>query len=184
MKARRKAIQEGQRFEFSVAAPMTQVPADLPPHLKGTAQKYEPWVRAFSKTGFDFVAGDAGTSSLFGMAPFEWVDVCTNMGGSIPLASGASLAGRKALAVTGDFSFLSMGPLALLEAQRRALSLKVIVFCNQEAAATGGQGVNRDWVRASIPDGIEVMDFEGSPDPDSITQFANMTGLAVGLIHA
>jgi TPP-dependent indolepyruvate ferredoxin oxidoreductase alpha subunit len=70
------------------------------------------------------------------------VDICTYFGGSIPLAAGAYAAGQKEVwALTGDFSFIAAGHLGLLEAWQRQLPLKVVIFANGRAQATGGQPV-------------------------------------------
>ena len=92
-----------------------------------------------------FVAGDAGTSALFAFAPFKCVDSCTYMGGGPGMALGAMLAGREdAICVTGDFSFLAAGILGFNEAIFHKIPLKVIIFNNGKAHATGGQELNPD----------------------------------------
>jgi TPP-dependent indolepyruvate ferredoxin oxidoreductase alpha subunit len=64
------------------------------------------------------------------------------MGGSLPLAIGAYLAGcRPAWAVTGDFSFIAAGHLGLIEAAWRNIPLKVLVLWNGKAETTGGQRI-------------------------------------------
>jgi TPP-dependent indolepyruvate ferredoxin oxidoreductase alpha subunit len=66
----------------------------------------------------------------------------TYMGGSLPLALGAYLAGyHQTWALTGDFSFIAAGQLGLVEAIQRAIPLKVVIFHNGTAQATGGQPI-------------------------------------------
>ena len=180
--ARKEALKHESPLSFIRELPELNCPGGLPPHLKHTAESYEPWIIAMKACGHDWVTGDAGTSSLFGLPPHLFMDVCTFMGGSIPLAIGASLAGNRTLAVTGDFSFLSTASMSLLEAHRRNLSLNVAVFCNQKAAATGGQGVSLDWVKSAIPPYVTVMEFKGTPDSAFKDFFSVSSGLKIGLI--
>jgi TPP-dependent indolepyruvate ferredoxin oxidoreductase alpha subunit len=66
------------------------------------------------------------------------------MGGSIPLAIGAYLAGyRDTWAITGDFSFIAAGHLGLVEPIQRNIALKVLVMYNAKAETTGGQPILR-----------------------------------------
>jgi len=169
-------------------APLSRIPRcpeDLPPHLKKTAERYEPAIRVLEQIGYDWVTGDAGTSSLFGLPPHDLINVCTHMGGAIPLALGAALAGKqRVLAITGDFSFLSTGNLALTEALRRNVNLDVVVFCNGVAAATGGQVVNLDTVLKAIPRELNPTRVELSKthlDPDLFS--TPPTGLRVFLLQ-
>ncbi len=93
----------------------------------------------------DFIMGDTGISSLSVCPPWEIVDATTYYGGSIPMAAGALQAGeRKAWAVTGDWSFAAAGHLGLHEAFRRELPVKVLIFHNGKAVATGGQVLDED----------------------------------------
>ncbi|MBL7137407.1 MAG: hypothetical protein ISS17_01355 [Bacteroidales bacterium] len=96
------------------------IPEDTPENWKKAVEKYEPFFRVYKKYGGDIVTGDTGIISQYSALPWNCFDIITYMGGSIPLAIGASLAGRKNVwAVTGDFSFIATGPLALLEAKLR-----------------------------------------------------------------
>jgi len=176
------AKSNGGEFRFAEALPDLNCPASLPPHLRSTAESYEPWMVELKKIGFDWVTGDAGTSSLFGLPPHLLVDVTADMGGSIPMAVGAAVSGCRTLAITGDFSFLSTGALGLLEAHRRKQPIHVAVFCNQKAAATGGQEVSLEWVGSSIPAYVEVKKFQKSPDPEFRNFFEKSNGIKVGLI--
>ena len=126
----------------AVARPaLPQVPADLPERWRVLAARYEPAMAALARFRPDIVTGDTGLSSLFACPPYEVVDVCTYMGGSLPLAIGARLASRAAWAVTGDFSFVAAGHLGLAEVVSRGLPFTVVVFDNRCAGATGGQRV-------------------------------------------
>ena len=102
---------------------------------------------AFKKIKGDdaVVAGDTGTSALFAFPPYDCVDLTTYYGGSIPLAAGLQLSGHtNAWAVCGDFAFIAAAHLGLPEALQRDLPLKILVFHNGVAAATGGQPIRPD----------------------------------------
>ena len=60
------------------------------------------------------------------------------------MAIGASFAGKKNVwALTGDFGFIAAGHMALIEAVQREVPIKVIIFYNKKAAATGGQTISK-----------------------------------------
>jgi len=123
-----------------------RIPEETPPNWRKIVEGYVPFFRVFKDFRGDFVTGDTGVSSQFSAAPWHCIDLVTYMGGSIPLAIGAHMAGMKNVwAVTGDFSFIAAGTLGLLESTLRKIPLKVIIFDNGMAATTGGQ---------PIPDGI------------------------------
>ena len=64
------------------------------------------------------------------------------MGGSVPLALGAHMAGvSPAWAIIGDFSFIAAGHLGLLEAVQRQIPLRILLLCNGKAETTGGQKI-------------------------------------------
>jgi TPP-dependent indolepyruvate ferredoxin oxidoreductase alpha subunit len=132
----------------------------LPAHWQPTVQAYRPWFeRALAGGRPAFVAGDTGLSSLFGLEPYRAVDAIGWMGGSVPLALGALAGGHpSAWAVTGDFSFVAAGHLGWIEARRRRLPLRVLLFDNGCAQATGGQPVEPETLRALLhgPEVIEV----------------------------
>lgn len=152
------------RFTHALSR-IPRCPQDLPPHLKQWAERYEPVIAVLETLGHKWVTGDAGTSSLFGLPPHDFIDVCTHMGGAVPLAMGAALAGvERVLAVSGDFSFISTGNLALTEALRRGIGMDVVIFRNGEAAATGGQAVARDDVLNQIPDGVASTEVDSNED--------------------
>ena len=81
-------------------------------------------------------------STLFALPPYDCIDVTTYMGGSVPLAMGAYMAGvSPAWAISGDFSFIAAGHLGLLEAVQRQIPLKILLLCNGKAETTGGQKI-------------------------------------------
>jgi len=112
----------------------------LPDRWKSVAKDYSIVFESLRSAKGEIVAGDTGLSTLFALPPYDCIDVTTYMGGSIPLAMGANLAGiRPAWAVTGDFSFIAAGHLGLLEAAFRKIPLKILLLCNGKAETTGGQ---------------------------------------------
>jgi len=129
----------------AIARPSMPVfPFQLPAGIKDAAKKYIPFFDAFKEFKGDIVTGDTGVSSSFTLPPYELIDIITYMGGSIPLAIGAYLAGYKNVwAITGDFSFISAGQLGLLEAVGREIPIKIVILYNKQAAATGGQLINK-----------------------------------------
>lgn len=159
--------------------PWNRIPRPLIPSIpegtsenwKKAVERYMNFFQVFRHLRGEIVTGDTGISSQFCADPWHCVDLVSYMGGSIPLAIGAYLAGRKNVwAISGDFSFLSAGPLALLEACLRQIPLKVVIFDNAKAMTTGGQEVDaqalglslRPWeehlVRVSDPDDAKMVE--------------------------
>ena len=121
---------------------LPDIPDFLPPEWQQALQIYIPFFKAFRKLRGDVVISDAGISTLFAFPPYDCIDICLYMGGSIPLAIGAYLAGFKDVwAITGDFSFIAAGHLGLLEARQRKIPLKVIILNNHRSQTTGGQPI-------------------------------------------
>jgi len=123
------------------------VPDGLPQKFKAAAMTYAPVFDAFKNIKGDdaVIAGDTGTSALFAFPPYDCVDLTTYYGGSLPLAVGLYLSGHKnAWAICGDFAFIAAAHMGLPEALQRNIPLKVIIFHNGVAAATGGQPVQPD----------------------------------------
>lgn len=121
---------------------LPHIPDALPEKFRATLRSYMPVFDHLKdmRPEIDFIMGDTGTSSLFVCPPYDLVDATAYYGGSIPMAAGALLAGAgKAWAITGDWSFTAAGHLGLHEAFRRKLPVKVLIFHNGEALATGGQ---------------------------------------------
>lgn len=118
------------------------VPTDLPTNTKSSAIKYQPFFDVLKNITADIVTGDTSSSSAYVLPPYDVIDMVTYIGSSIPLAIGAYLAGnRNVWALTGDFGFIAAGHLGLLEAALRELPLKIVIFNNKQAAATGGQSI-------------------------------------------
>ncbi|MEW6507971.1 MAG: thiamine pyrophosphate-dependent enzyme [Bacteroidota bacterium] len=120
------------------------VPVDFPERAKNTAIKYAPLFDVFKNYRGDIVTGDTSGLSAFAFPPYECVDIVTYMGGAIPLAIGAYLSGYKNVwALSGDFGFVSAGMIGLVELINREIPIKVLLFYNKQAAATGGQLINK-----------------------------------------
>lgn len=164
------------------------VPDDLPDAYRATAEQYVPLFEALASLPRTVTTGDTTIGTLFALPPFEAVDLCTYMGGSIPLAAGALAVGdASAWAVTGDFGFVAAGHLGLLDAQQRDLPLKVVLLNNREASATGGQPVPQeavDTVLAGYRDRTIRLDVPSDPAHcrDALELAATRDGLAI--VHA
>ena len=115
----------------------------LPARILSEFTKYESFMNVLMKHRPSFVSGDAGTSAIYAFKPFCCIDTCTYMGGGPGMAIGAMIAGiEDAVSVTGDFSFLAAGILGFNEAILHNIPLKIIIFNNGKAHATGGQELN------------------------------------------
>ena len=164
------------------------VPADLPDAYRAPAARLVPLFEALAQVPRAVTTGDTTIGTLFCLPPYEAVDLCTYMGGSLPLAAGALAAGDgPAWAVTGDFGFVAAGHLGLLEAQQRGLPLKVVLLHNGTAQATGGQPVppeTVDRVLAGYRDRIYPLDQPSDPARcrDALDAAAARDGLAI--VHA
>lgn len=120
------------------------IPNDIPERYKDSVEKYIPLFDVFKYLRGEIVCGDTSTSSFFALPPYNCIDTVLHIGGSIPMAIGASLAGKKNVwALTGDFGFIAAGHMALIEAVQREVPIKVIIFYNKKAAATGGQTISK-----------------------------------------
>jgi len=132
----------GQDWRGVEKPALPTIPDALPQVWQPLARLYTPLFEVFQTLRGEVVTGDTGVSTLFAFPPYNCVDICTYMGGSVPLAVGAYLAGRRNVwAVTGDFSFIAAGHLGLLEAIQRDIPLKVLIFHNRKAQTTGGQPI-------------------------------------------
>ena len=158
---------EGRDPDTVERPPLPLVPDDLPPDYRTTAAPYVPLFEALSSVPRAVTTGDTTVGTLFALPPCDAVDLCTYMGGSIPLAAGAAAVGdTPAWAVTGDFGFVAAGPLGLLEVQQRDLPLTVVLLQNGVASATGGQPVAPqavDTVLAGYRDAILSLDAPTDP---------------------
>ena len=122
--------------------PMPVVPQDTSANWKEAVTRYIPLFEIFKTYRGSVVTGDTGISSQFAADPWRCIDLVTYMGGSIPLATGAWLAGcNNPWAVTGDFSFLAAGTYGLLEAFLRNAPLRIVILDNGKASTTGGQEI-------------------------------------------
>lgn len=155
-----------------------KIPDDLPERAKNTAIKYMPLFEVFKNYRGDIVTGDTSGLSAFCLPPYNCIDIVTYMGGSIPLAIGAYISGNKNVwALTGDFGFISAGYIGLIELLNREIPIKVLIFYNKQAAATGGQPINKKILRHILA-GFEknIMHISNPNDPfevDSVLKEAS-----------
>ncbi len=130
-------------FENIVEPELPSIPDGLPKRYKESVKRYQPFFDVFKQYKTGIVCGDTSSSSSYCLPPYNCIDVVTYIGGSIPLATGAYLAGnRHVWALTGDFGFISAGHIGLMEAVSRNVSIKIVIFNNKQAAATGGQKID------------------------------------------
>jgi TPP-dependent indolepyruvate ferredoxin oxidoreductase alpha subunit len=122
--------------------PIPTIPDATSAIWRKAIETYEPFFKVYQRFRGELVTGDTGISSQFAVNPYHCMDLVTYMGGSIPLAIGAYLGGKRNVwAISGDFSFLSAGPMALFEATLRNIPLKIILLDNGQALTTGGQPI-------------------------------------------
>ena len=146
-----RARQQGRSPDEVPRPVLPTVPDGLPAPWQPTLRDYRVFFDALRTVPRDFTSGDTGLCSLFGFPPYEAVDAVSYYGGAVPLAIGAWLAGREqAWALCGDFAFVAGGPLGLLEASHRHAPLKVVVFNNGRAEATGGQPLLADDLHRAL----------------------------------
>jgi TPP-dependent indolepyruvate ferredoxin oxidoreductase alpha subunit len=159
------AKQTAQSWQKLPKPQLPVIPDGLPTDWQQTVQSYIPFFETFRPLRGRIVTGDTGLSALFGFPPFDCIDLCTHMGGSLALAIGAHLAGYdETWAITGDFSFVAAGHLGLVEAVDRKLPLKVAIFVNQKALATGGQDVAADHLQRLLAGYREAVQEVGGDD--------------------
>lgn len=140
-----KAKLAGKNFNDLTKSEISNIEEILPEKLLLMYKKYKPFFEVFTKFEKDFVSGDTGTSTLFGFSPFNSIDTCSYMGGSPGMCAGAILAGaKKSWSITGDFSFFAAGILGFNEALTKKIPIKMVIFANHIAAATGGQIVPKE----------------------------------------
>jgi len=145
------------------------LPESIPPKWKPLVQMYAGLFSVFQKIRGPIVFGETGISSLFACEPYKCIDIVTYMGGSVPLAVGACMAGnREAWAVAGDFTFVSAGHMALLEAMQRGLPLKLLILYNGQAATTGGQIISPNILETLLQGYYEYVSY--IKDPDNLTE--------------
>lgn len=151
-----EARAEGRNPDAVERPPLPTVPDDLPDAYRSMAERYRPLMAALAERPRIVATGDTSVSTMFAFPPVSVIDLCTYMGGSLPLALGALAVGEQpAWAVTGDFGFVSAGHLGLLEARQRDLPLNVLLLENGRAQATGGQPVSEDAVDTVLAGYVE-----------------------------
>ncbi len=143
-----KAKNSNQDIKSIKTPELPILPEGLPEKYKAAVEKYIPFFDIFKNYRGEIVAGDTSASSNFALPPYNCIDIVTHIGGSIPLAGGAYLAGYKNVwALTGDFGFISAGHIGLLDVFNRQLPIKIVIFYNKEAAATGGQKIPKNLLK-------------------------------------
>jgi TPP-dependent indolepyruvate ferredoxin oxidoreductase alpha subunit len=150
---------------------LIQVPDEIPARSKDAVKRYQQFFNVFQNFKGDIVTGDTSSSSSYALPPYNAIDIVTYIGGSIPLAIGAHLAGnRYTWAMTGDFGFIAAGHLGLLEASLRQIPLKIVIFNNNQAAATGGQPIHRTTLYKILA-GYEnnIVNISNAEDPFEIS---------------
>lgn len=151
---------------------LIKVPDEIPERSKGAVKRYQQFFNIFQNFKGDIVTGDTSSSSSYALPPYDAIDMVTYIGGSIPLAIGAYLAGnRYTWAMTGDFGFIAAGHLGLLEASLRQIPLKIVIFNNKQAAATGGQPIHRTTLYKILA-GYEnfIRNISNPEDPFEVTE--------------
>jgi indolepyruvate ferredoxin oxidoreductase alpha subunit len=137
------------------------------------------------------VFGDIGCYTLGALKPFLAIGTCIEMGSSVNLARGASVAGAgKAIGIIGDSTFVHGGMPALLEAAKKHSPITLIILDNATVAMTGGQetlaqgkeiericeglGIEKGHIREIIPlpnnhaKNVEIMKEEFSYNGPSV----------------
>ncbi|MBN1301469.1 MAG: hypothetical protein JW995_09675 [Melioribacteraceae bacterium] len=165
------------------------IPDELPDRYKESYKMYQPFFNVFRGYKKGIVCGDTSSSSNFCLPPYDAIDIVTYIGGSIPLAIGTYMAGNKyAWALTGDFGFISAGHLGLTEAAYRELPLKIVIFYNKKAAATGGQPIDKKIMLRLLAAYEQYIKHIHNPmDPIEISQVldeaVNSDLLSIVLVH-
>ncbi len=168
---------------------LPKIPDNLPDKYKADAEKYLPFFEIFKEIDRDLTTGDTSISSSFAFPPYNAIDIVTYIGGSIPLAAGAYLAGNKNVwAMSGDFGFMAAGHLGLIEVVNRQIPLKIVIFNNKSAGATGGQKIDKKVMLRilagyekfidHIPDATDVFELE-----KGIKNFSKKDGLGILLVE-
>jgi indolepyruvate ferredoxin oxidoreductase alpha subunit len=86
------------------------------------------------------VLSDIGCYTLGALPPYSAIDSCVDMGASVSMAMGASIAGVfPALAVIGDSTFAHSGITPLIDAVRANANMVLVILDNDITAMTGRQ---------------------------------------------
>jgi indolepyruvate ferredoxin oxidoreductase alpha subunit len=140
-----------------------------------------------------FVTGDIGCYTLGVLPPFNAMDTCVEMGGSIGVAQGFEIAmgdrfGHNTVAVIGDSTFAHSGITGLLNAAYNQRHSLVIVLDNGTTAMTGmqpnplsGERINGEpTVRLDYrkladaiglaPDNVKIIDAYARQDMEEVIQ--------------
>lgn len=120
--------------------------ARIVPEIKhrGTADRpaFHQLFRALQELAADVViAADVGSACRVCYPPYEAGDIALCLGSPIAVAAGAARAGRKAVAVIGDYALFHSGFPALVDAVNRGLGVITVVLMNGVSAQTGGQSL-------------------------------------------
>lgn len=113
--------------------------------------RYERLMRLL-KPHFDYITGDLGE---YTKDTLHTLTHCLCFGSAISAAIGMSEAGKKALAITGDASFYHSAKNALVEAELRGTTVKVVLLDNGGSQGTGGQKIP-----GVMPKDIEVTEID------------------------
>lgn len=85
------------------------------------------------------MAADVGSLIRLCCPPYDAVDVALSLGSAIAVAGGVARAGRRSIAVIGDYAVVHSGFGALVSAAEHGLPLLSVVLVNGVQAKTGGQ---------------------------------------------
>ncbi len=132
---------------------LPSIPGDIPTYWHPAIKRYTPMMNALKqiKTEETLITSDIGFFASFAFSPFFVQDICTFMGGSISMSIGTVKSGCKdAWAVTGDFSFIGAGHLALIEPEVLDLPVKVVIIDNGMSETTGGQKIPKGYLKRTL----------------------------------
>lgn len=140
------------------------IPEEARPHWKAVIEQYAPVFDEFKKIKVKYdniiVSGETSLPSLFAFPNYNCIDIVCYMGASIPIAIGAYMAGiENVWATSGDFTFISAGHLGLLEAHFRNIPIKILLFQNNIAAATGGQKIDKNLLEHTLAPYKDICTF-------------------------
>lgn len=128
--------------ELPTRKPIDDLPPRPPQLCKGCPhiESFTAIKEALESYDDRIVFGDIGCYTLGALPPLEVGHTCVDMGASISMARGASLAGhRPALCVIGDSTFTHSGMTGLLGAAQDDTNMTVFILDNSIVAMTGGQ---------------------------------------------
>lgn len=137
------AVASAAGIDRTSVRPDSDLPAPRPPALCPGCPHADT-CRALNEALADRPEGrvfsDIGCYTLAALPPYEAIDTCVEMGGSITMAKGASTAGlRPAVALIGDSTFTHSGMTGLLDCVNERTDITVVIVDNLTVAMTGGQ---------------------------------------------